>query len=149
LGKAPEFASLADAEAYFRDTLSPYGKLTDAQWTHLTRHGVRKAEGGGYVVAYDPGIAVPMRSAQAFDVDMWEYWDRIRCPVLVLRGAVSDVLSHATAEEMCRRGPPTEVVEFADIGHAPSLMDPAQIAVVRDWLLAPGRPRVVQRGVTR
>jgi pimeloyl-ACP methyl ester carboxylesterase len=145
LGKAPEFASLAEAEVYFRDKLSPYGKLTDEQWAHLTRHGVRKRLRGGYVVAYDPGIAVPMRSTLPVDVDMWQYWDRIRCPVLVLRGADSDVLSHETAEEMCRRGPQTEVVEFAGVGHAPALMDAAQIDVVRDWLLAPGRPPRVEK----
>jgi pimeloyl-ACP methyl ester carboxylesterase len=144
LGKAPPFASLADAERYFRDVLAPYGALTNEQWAHLTRHGVRKAPGGGYLAAYDPGIAVPMRSARPVDVDMWPLWDKIRCPVLVLRGETSDVLSRATAEEMCRRGPPTELVEFAGIGHAPALMDPQQIEVVRSWLLAPGRPRRTQ-----
>jgi pimeloyl-ACP methyl ester carboxylesterase len=149
LGKAPPFSSLAAAERYFREVLAPYGELADAHWSHLTRHGVHKAPGGGYVVAYDPGIAVPMRSARPVDIDMWELWDRIRCPVLLLRGADSDVLSRKTAEEMCRRGPPTELVEFEGIGHAPSLMDEAQIEIVRDWLLSPGRPRRPQRGGRR
>jgi pimeloyl-ACP methyl ester carboxylesterase len=145
LGKAPPFASVADAERYFRDVLAPYGALTDEQWAHLAKHSVRAERGVGYRVAYDPGIAVPMRSARPQDVDMWEIWDRIRCPVLVLRGANSDVLSRETAEEMCNRGPPAELVEFAGIGHAPALMDPKQIDVVRRWLLAPGRPRRARR----
>jgi pimeloyl-ACP methyl ester carboxylesterase len=149
LGKAPVFASLVEAESYFRDKLAPYGNLTDAQWSQLTQHGVRKGARGGYRVAYDPGIAVPMRSARAVDVDMWDYWDRITCPVLLLRGADSDVLSRETADEMCRRGPPTELVEFPRVGHAPALMDPAQIDVVRTWLLAPGRPRRVPRSDKR
>jgi pimeloyl-ACP methyl ester carboxylesterase len=145
LGKAPPFSSLDEAELYFRDKLSPYGKLTDEQWAHLTRYGVRKDGNGGYLVAYDPGIAVPMRASRPLDVDMWEYWDRIECPVLLLRGMNSDVLSPETAEEMCRRGPPTELVEFENIGHAPALMDPAQIDLVKDWLVASGRPRRVKR----
>jgi pimeloyl-ACP methyl ester carboxylesterase len=149
LGKAPVFASLVEAESYFRDKLAPYGTLTDAQWSQLTQHGVRKGSRGGYRVAYDPGIAVPMRSARAVDVQMWDYWDRITCPVLLLRGADSDVLSRETADEMCRRGPPTELVEFPGVGHAPALMDPAQIDVVRNWLLAPGRPRRMPRGDKR
>jgi pimeloyl-ACP methyl ester carboxylesterase len=145
LGKAPAFASLAAAERYFREVLAPSGVLRDEHWAHLTKHGVRKAPGGGYAVAYDPGIAAPMRSARALDVEMWELWDRITCPVLLLRGAHSDVLSRKTAEEMCRRGPPTELVEFPDVGHAPALMNAEQIGVVKDWLLAPGRPRRAKR----
>ena len=140
LGKAPPFNSIDEAELYLRQTLAPYGKLSDEQWAHLARHGVRTKRGGGYAIAYDPGIAVPMRSAPLVDVDMWEAWDKIRCPVLLLRGATSDVLSRETAEQMLRRGPPTAFVEFPDVGHAPALMDPKQIEVVTSWLLAPGRP---------
>lgn len=145
LGKAPTFDSLTQAELYFRDKLSPYGKLTDAQWAHITQYGVRRGAQGGYQVAYDPGIAEPMRSARGLDVDMWEYWDKITCPVLLLRGADSDVLLHKTAEEMCSRGPQTELVEFKHVGHAPALMDAAQIDLVKNWLLSPGRPRRVPR----
>jgi pimeloyl-ACP methyl ester carboxylesterase len=63
-------------------------------------------------------------------------WDALRCPVLVLRGAVSDLLLAEIAAEMQRRGPPTKVVEFAGVGHAPGLMAESDIAVVRDWLSA-------------
>jgi pimeloyl-ACP methyl ester carboxylesterase len=56
--------------------------------------------------------------------------------VLIIRGAESDILSHETAEEMLTRGPEAELVELPGIGHAPALMDPAQIALIRDWLLA-------------
>jgi pimeloyl-ACP methyl ester carboxylesterase len=145
LGKAPNFRSLTEAERYFREKLAPYGKLTDAQWAHLTQHGVHKAKGGGYTAAYDPGIAEPMRTARALDVDMWQYWDQITCPVLLLRGVESDVLTEKTAKEMLRRGPPTKLVEFEHVGHAPALMDGAQIRVVKDWLLTPGRPRRTPR----
>jgi hypothetical protein len=57
--------------------------------------------------------------------------------VLVLRGAESDVLTHADAEAMTERGPRAERVEFAGVGHAPSLMGDQQIQRVRDWLLSP------------
>jgi pimeloyl-ACP methyl ester carboxylesterase len=146
LGKAPPFASIADAEKYLRQTLAPYGALTDEQWAHMARHGVRPKRNGGYAIAYDPGIAVPMRATRPVDIDMWETWDKIRCPVLLLRGATSDVLSRETADEMCGRGPQTELVEFANVGHAPALMDRKQIEVVTSWLLAPGRPRPTKRG---
>ena len=56
-------------------------------------------------------------------------------PALVLRGLDSDLLLPETAAEMTRRGPRAELAEFAGCGHAPALMDPAQVARVRDWLL--------------
>jgi len=61
----------------------------------------------------------------------------VRCPTLVLRGAQSDVLSGATSQAMTRRGPHARVHEFADVGHAPTLVRPDQVAVVRDFLLGP------------
>lgn len=145
LGKAPTFRSLTEAELYFRDKLAPFGKLSDAHWAHITQHSVRKLNGGSLSVAYDPGIAEPMHVARGIDVDMWQYWDQIRCPVLLLRGADSDVLTAKTTTEMLSRGPPTELVEFAHVGHAPALMDSKQIDVVKNWLLATGRPRRSQR----
>jgi pimeloyl-ACP methyl ester carboxylesterase len=61
-------------------------------------------------------------------------WDQIVCPVLVIRGAESDLLLPATAAEMARRGPRADLVEVDGSGHAPALMAKDQIAIVRDWL---------------
>ncbi len=53
------------------------------------------------MLAYDPGIAVPFNNADGLaDIDLWQIWDAIRCPVLVLRGESSDLLSAETAAEM-------------------------------------------------
>lgn len=134
IGKAPAFDSLATAEQYLREIFAPYGKLPDEHWAHMTRHSVRKQADGSYVLVYDPEIAAPMKAAPPADFDIWPLWERIRCPVLVLRGADSDVLLAETVARMRERGPDVEVVEFEGIGHAPSLMDPAQIDIVREWL---------------
>jgi pimeloyl-ACP methyl ester carboxylesterase len=136
VGTNPSFESIAAAEQYLREVLAPYGSLTDEHWAHLTRHSVREAPSGGFGFTYDPDIVLPMKIGLPRDLDMWSLWDRIRCPVLVLRGAQSDVLLPKTLDEMRRRGPRADVVEFAGVGHAPALMDPAQIEVVRRWLLA-------------
>jgi pimeloyl-ACP methyl ester carboxylesterase len=56
-------------------------------------------------------------------------------PCLVLRGANSGLLLPETAAEMTRRGPRAELMEIAGCGHAPALLDPAQIDLVRNWLL--------------
>ena len=127
--------SIAEAERYIREIYAPFGKLTNAQWAHLTRHSLQKIDGGRYALAYDPGIVEPLKEMQRADFHIWPLWDRIRCPVLVLRGKESDVLLASTLEEMKRRGPRIEVVEIDGVGHAPTLTDPKHVRIVRDWLL--------------
>jgi pimeloyl-ACP methyl ester carboxylesterase len=124
------------AEAYIREVSAPFGNLTDAQWRHLTEYSVRPVE-GGFAMVYDPGLGDPFRAAPAGkDIDLWEVYDRIACPTLALRGSESDLMEAATLKAMAERGPKAQTLEFVDVGHAPALMDPAQIAVVRDFLLA-------------
>ncbi len=135
VGKDPLFPDLAAAEAYFRDVHAPFGALSDAQWRHLTEHSTKRAE-DGWRLAYDPAIAAPFKEDELEDIDLWPVWDAIEAPVMVLRGADSDLLLAETAAEMAGRGPKAEVVEIPGCGHAPALMDEAQIALVRDWLLA-------------
>jgi pimeloyl-ACP methyl ester carboxylesterase len=134
VGKPVRFASLEEMERYVRLIAAPFGSLTEAQWHHLTVHAARRLESGEYTFAYDPGIAEPLKASEIVDIDLWPVWDAVRCPVLVLRGAVSDVLTHPDAEAMTNRGPRAQLVEFPGIGHAPALMAEEQIAVVRDWL---------------
>jgi pimeloyl-ACP methyl ester carboxylesterase len=133
LGRAPTFATLAEADAYIRAVSAPFGPLTDAQWDHLTRTSVVQDAQGRYALSYDPGIAVPFRSAAA-PPDLWPTWDAIHCPTLLLRGAQSDLLSAATAEAMTRRGPKARLVEFPGIGHAPTLLSSDQLAPVIGFL---------------
>jgi pimeloyl-ACP methyl ester carboxylesterase len=131
----PPFASMAAAERYIRKIYAPFGALSDAQWAHVTRHSLRKVGGGRYALAYDPGIVEPLKDMQHQDFQIWPLWDRIRCPVLVLRGAESDVLLKTTADEMQRRGPRVEIVEIEGVGHAPTMTAPEHVRLVRDWLL--------------
>lgn len=134
-GNDPRFESVEAVEAYYRTVHAPFGNLTDPQWRHMTVHNIRRHEDGSYGLGYDPAIAGAFKVEPAVDIEMWDIWDRIEIPVLVLRGADSDLLTREVAQEMTRRGPKAEVVEIPDCGHAPALMDPAQIAIVRDWLL--------------
>ena len=128
------FPTLEEAEAYFRDILAPFGALTDDQWRHLTEHSLHPGPDGGYRLHYDPGIAEAFRPGRVYNVSLWAYWDAITCPVLVLRGAASDLLPAETALEMTRRGPKAELIEILGCGHAPALLEEEQIALVSDWL---------------
>jgi pimeloyl-ACP methyl ester carboxylesterase len=135
VGDDPRFADRAALDAYLRRIYAPFGPFTDAQWRALVDSTVRETAQGDIALAYDPRIAEPLRAAPARDVDLWSVWDRIACPVLVLRGASSDVLRRADAEAMTRRGPCATLHELPGVGHAPSLMSEDQIARVRDFLI--------------
>lgn len=135
VGKDPVFEDLAAVESYLRFVLMGFGRLPAECWRHMAEHSARRLPDGRYGLAYDPGIAEAFKSQPVGDVDLWAVWDRIKCPVLVLRGADSDLLTAETAAEMTRRGPGARVVEFAHTGHAPALMTEDQISVVRSFLL--------------
>ena len=136
VGNDPQFDSSEAVERYFREIYAPFGPLADTKWRHFARHGIRQCGDGRYALAYDPGISVNLKVDKFEDVDLWAVWDAIRCPVLVLRGAESDILTTETVQEMKGRGPRTDVVEFPGVGHAPALMESDQINIVREWLLA-------------
>jgi pimeloyl-ACP methyl ester carboxylesterase len=133
VGKAPVFAAVEEAERYIRAVSAPFGPHSDAQWRFLTETWLRRNDDGTWRAHYDPRIAEPFKADQ--DLELWALYDAVRCPTLVVRGELSDLLLPATAEEMARRGPRARVVEIRGVGHAPTLLDPAQIAPVREFLL--------------
>lgn len=134
VGKAPRFTSPQQAEAYVRLVSASFGPLTDEQWRHLTEHSLHRDAGGQWTLNYDPGIAAGF-AGQVYDVDLWPIWERIRIPVLVVRGKQSDLLLATTAERMTREGPRAALVEFDGVGHAPMLMAEDQVRAVTGFLL--------------
>jgi pimeloyl-ACP methyl ester carboxylesterase len=137
-GKAPTFPDMATAEQYVRAVSAPFGPHTDAEWRFLTEVVMRRNPDGSLRLHYDPKIAEPFRATMPEkDLELWPMWDAIRCPTLVLRGALSDLLTAATCEQMKQRGPKANVVEIPGVGHAPTLMREDQIRLVRDFLLSP------------
>ena len=135
VGLDPRFDDPSGVEAYHRDVHESFGPLTDAHWAHLATHNTRQHDDGTHGLAYDPAIGDAFRSNAPQDIDLWALWDAVTCPVLVLRGAESDLLTKDVAEEMTARGPKAALIEFEECGHTPALMAPEQIDAVRDWLL--------------
>ena len=136
VGADPHLHGFDDALAYVKRVHAPFGDLSEAQWRHLAHHSVRPDDRrGGYRLAYDPAIGRPFQDKGAIDdVDLWQVWDAILCPTLVIRGAESDLLPPDTAAEMTRRGPRATLIEVPGCGHAPALMADDQVAMIRDWL---------------
>jgi len=140
-GKDPHFQDLAEVENYLRDILAPFGELSSAQWRHLATHGSMPTADGRLRLNHDPAITLPFLWPFIIDVPLWHTWDKVACPVLVIRGAHSDFLTAETMREMQRRGAAARrglvrTAEFANCGHAPALMSKEQIEVVADFLLS-------------
>jgi pimeloyl-ACP methyl ester carboxylesterase len=139
VGAPVSFASVDEGVDYISQVAAPFGLKRREDWAELVTPGLRQ-EGGRWVPHYDPRIAVPFKAvtpelAAAGEAAMWKLYDQIECPVLVLRGETSDLLSHQTLVEMTQRGPRAQAVEIAGVGHAPTLMHAHEIAIVRDFLL--------------
>jgi pimeloyl-ACP methyl ester carboxylesterase len=136
VGKEGPWASMDDVGSHFRRIYAPYGALSDGQWRALSEASVQRRE-GAYVRRYDAAIGAGVRGESA-DLDMFDVWRQIKCPVLLLRGADSDILSTQTVERMHATrhpdAPPLEVFTVAGVGHAPSLYEADQIDRIVDFL---------------
>jgi len=115
-------------------SVSPFGDLTAAQWRHLSLHVARQDADGRWRFRYDPGIGKVFHAAAPAEVNLRRYWNEVHGPVLVIRGESSDLLLPETLDEMCAR-PHTERLVVPRTGHAPMLMDDAQVGAVRRFLL--------------
>ena len=139
LGAPMHWSSLDEAADYLWSISQSFGPHTREQWLALTRPQL-KPDGDGFKPHYDPAIAVPFRGitpeiAAGAEALAWAAYDSLHCPTLLVRGADSDLLSHATAQAMTLRGPKARLVEFIGVGHAPMLTAPDQITAVRQFLL--------------
>lgn len=134
MGKRPAtFPDLAGVEAYMRMVSASFGPIDEAGWRHMAVHASRQLPDGRFELVYDPAILETLRGTEAQDIDLWPLWAAVKQPVLVLRGAESDLFLRATALGMVARGG-VELIEFPGVGHAPSLMIPEQIEPVKNWL---------------
>lgn len=138
LGRAPQFENCQQGAEYLRGISEGFGPHTDEQWLQLSR-AMFKADGDRCRLHYDPRIGQGLAGltpelAKAGEAQLWAAYDAVRCPTLLIRGTDSDLLSAATAQAMSLRGPRARVVEFAHVGHAPTLVTEDQIAVVEAFL---------------
>lgn len=140
LGKNMHFPSLQAAADAMWSISTSFGPHTPEQWLQLSSHMVRQHADGGVVLHYDPAIADPVRVmteevARQGEDALWQLYDTLKARTLLLRGADSDLLSTQTAHAMCERGPRAQLVEFAGVGHAPTLIAQDQVDVVARFLL--------------
>ncbi len=140
IGQELRFPDFDLAARFVREVSASFGEHTDEQWTKLASDVLRQQDDGQWVRHYDMGLAQPFttatpETAKADEAALWAAYDAIRCPTLLVRGANSDLLSHATALDMTARGPHAQLVEIPNVGHAPTFMHDDQIAIARKFLI--------------
>jgi pimeloyl-ACP methyl ester carboxylesterase len=136
-GHPPDFDSIAELETFFRQVYRPFGWLSDAQWRRLTETSTRRLPNGRVTPHYDPAM-VRQFIAHADDYLIWDHYDAIEVPVLLLRGVDSDLVLPETAQSMHLRGPGAkghlQYVEVPNCGHAPALNVPQQLDCVTQFI---------------
>ena len=141
MGKEVRFSTFEEGVDYIRTIAAPFGPHSDEQWHKLAGDVLRQQKDGQWSRHYDPAIAQAFstfteENAAQSEAALWAIYDAIQCPVLLVRGSESDLLSRETADLMTQRGPRAALTELAGIGHAPTFMQPEQIALARDFFIA-------------
>lgn len=134
VGNAPEmFADMKAVVKYYREHYAPMVEhLADDQLVEFARYNVRRSDSGVYVWKMDP--AVRTTPSPPPSVEPWAALKAMRCPVLILRGGQSDVLSADIAARMVEALPGAKLVEVPGVGHAPVLTEPAAVKALEEFL---------------
>ncbi len=102
------------------------------------RHAVRPLPDGGVTWKYDRALREMMRRGGGVETtDLWAAWGAITCPILVVRGVESDILTGDMAKQMLDANPRARLVEVAGAGHTvPGDQPEAFLAAITEFLAA-------------
>jgi pimeloyl-ACP methyl ester carboxylesterase len=136
VGSRPdEFATLDEAMEYRRQ-VSPITAGRSAEDQRELALGVlRQRADGRWVWKMDPAyIRQRVEQGAPRRPDLWPVLQRLSCPTLVIWGTDSDVLSEAQARRMVQTLPRGQLVAVPGVGHAPTLMEPAALKALEQFL---------------
>ena len=126
---------LAAAAALMRRRLPDLAFTTDAEWLDLADATYRKSPDGQYRFNWDVNLAKGLQQGKVAIPDLWPLYRAAALkPLLILRGAKSDVLSAATFARMAKEVPQALAIEVPGVGHAPHLSEPSVVAGIDAWL---------------
>lgn len=133
-GSQPTWMHAARAYADLNRIIYPDFDIRD--WLRVTKRTHRLTAEGRIVTDYDKQIAAPLRvPGGEAGIDLWPAWRALGdVPVLILRGALSDILTRGTAERMVAELPQARLVEVPRVGHAPTLDEPEARAAIDAWV---------------
>ncbi|MFN3881951.1 MAG: alpha/beta fold hydrolase [Nitrincola lacisaponensis] len=132
----PVFRCLTALETWLKQVYVTFGPNSDAFWRRLAMTSSRRLPDGTFTLHYDPALvdAFQVPSADQPAPTLWPQWQAIRCPLMIIQGAESDLLLPATLQRMRTLQPQAEVMTLDGIGHAPTLVTDDQQRRVVQWL---------------
>ncbi len=137
VGQGRSFATWMHAARALEETQGPaHPDFQIGDWLRIAKRLMTLGSNARIVFDYDMKIAEPLAAMRAdSQADLWPGIDGLADkPLLIVRGALSDILSQATLDEMVRRLPNAETVTIARVGHAPTLDEPEATAAIERLL---------------
>ncbi|MGO4685765.1 alpha/beta fold hydrolase [Hyphomicrobium sp. 2TAF46] len=142
VGRVPLAKNWSDAARIVRDLFHrDFPKMTDQDFEAVARQLFNERKGKP-ARGYDPKLSKCLSVLDGPVPQLWPQFEAMkRVPVLVLRGANSDLLSEKTVEEMTQRHPRLKSLTVPDEGHAPLLRDAPTISAVASFFAETDEPR--------
>lgn len=133
------FDTFDEAAHYIRTISVHFGPHTNSEWYKLAADVLCQDSNGKWMQNYDFNLVksfqtITSDSVNIYTAMLWTAYDAIRCPTLLIRGKQSNVLSSEIAQAMTKRGPLAKLVEFENIGHAPTFVHINQIKIIENFL---------------
>ena len=137
VGQPFAYPNRAEALTVLNRLCASFGSHTPEEWECLNGPLLQE-EQGVWSLHYDPKIVIPFAAvnpvlAKAGEMALWNHFDAITAPILIVRGGDSDLLSSATVDEMLRRNPRAGSIRIPGVGHAPAFLKPEQIALAAEF----------------
>lgn len=128
-----EFHSFSQFTSYLRELYTPFGERSEQDWLAMAKNSCRRLDSGKLAFHNDPAIGEQLQIPDE-PVNLWPFFQLVECPILLLHGKQSDVLSDSIVEQMRSMKPDLAYLGFESCGHAPGLHLDAHINPVVDFI---------------
>lgn len=133
--QAPAPSWKAAAEECRRTYGAAFPGLSDGEWVQYARQGYRQDKDGVILLDMDPRVGDAVRELDATPEDLWPVFSALsELPMLVIRGANSDILSEETLAKMAEEKPDVAMATIPDRGHAPMLNEKESLEAIEQFL---------------
>jgi pimeloyl-ACP methyl ester carboxylesterase len=138
-GRCNTLANWDAAAAYVKDiNACAFPEAPDEEWNKWARRAFAQDESGKLALRYDPRIAIALQTGKLRPTSLAGRlaFKRLahKRPVLLVRGALSDLLEPEQAAWMRRAAPTMQYTEVPNVGHAPMLTEPQSLEAIRQFL---------------
>jgi pimeloyl-ACP methyl ester carboxylesterase len=135
VGFGTRFKSWDEAAKTIAANTQAFDNFTHEDWVRMAKRNCRE-DNGEIVFDYDQAIAEPFNStAPSPEFDMWPLFAALaQKPLLVIRGAKSDLLSAEAFDKMHAAAPGMKSAVVPGVGHAPELSEPEAVVAIDGFL---------------